>query len=230
MDIANLLINVKSQQANQQLAGLDKNMKNLGKTAGKVGKTFLAGWTFTKVLQGIKMCGDAFTNQIRVLNLFNKNFIETNDAVAASLQNLQKEFALTNLQAKELVGTVGAKLRFFDMSEGDYIKYSDQLAQLSENIAAFYGMGEKGSMQVADSLTRSLYGMTRGLRQFGINVDTTTDEFKRLVRETQINLGLTEEQAKAQLIANELVKQGQQYNGAAATSQESISKQLENIK
>lgn len=225
-DVSELLIEVKN--VNKTLSDIQKvgdKLKQTQSQAINFGKAIFAGWTFTKLIKGAKQFGDAWRDTVVTFKNFDKIFGNFNSIALEGIKELKNEFAETEKGARKLLSLIGSRIDF-NLNTTEISKVSKDLAILSKEIAAFYGID---STQVSEKLTRGLSGMTKGLKEFGINIDTASPRFKELVNQLMISTGKTEEAAKAMVIYNEIMKKGEKFKGSFDVQAKTLSAAFENI-
>lgn len=225
-DVSELLIEVKN--INGTLNDIDKVGKKLKETqqqAAAFGKTLFAGWTFTKLIQGAKEFGDAWSDTLTTFRNFKVVFGSFNNIAEQGVKQLVNGFAETEKSARKLLATIGSRIDF-NLDTKEISQMSSDLAKLSKDIGAFYNVD---ASQVSQKLTNALSGMTKGLRQFGISIDTSSPRFKELVKQMMISTGKTEAAAKALVIYNEVLKKSQKFKGSFETQAKTLSQAFNNI-
>lgn len=225
-DVSELIIEVKN--VNSTLSDIQKvgnQLKNTQKQAANLGKALFAGWTFTKLIKAAKDFGDAWRDTVVTFKNFDKVFGEFNSVAINGIRELKEEFAETEKGARKLLSTIGSRIDF-NLNTTEVSEMSKELAKLSKDIGAFYGID---ATQVSEKLTRGLSGMTKGLKEFGMNIDTTSPRFKAMVEDLMISTGKTEEAAKAMVIYNEIMKKGEKFKGTFDVQAKTLSNAFENI-
>lgn len=225
-DVSELIIEVKN--VNSTLSDIQKvgdKLKETQQQAANLGKALFAGWTFTKLIKAAKEFGDAWRDTVVTFKNFNEVFGEFNSVAINGIRELKEEFAETDKSAKKLLSTIGSRIDF-NLNTTEIAEMSTELAKLSKDIGAFYGID---AAQVSEKLTRGLAGMTKGLKEIGINIDTTSPRFKALVEDLMLSTGKTEEAARTMVIFNEILKQSDKFKGTFNAQAKTISHAFENI-
>lgn len=226
MDISELLIQVKN--ANTTVSDIRRINGELNKTATaaeNAGKALLTAFTFTKATQYIKSFADELRKTTVVLRSFDSLFGHFNKVANNGVKQLQENFSLTERSAKSLVSIIGSRMNF-DLPQKQLAEMSVGLADLTKKISIFYGVS---SEEVSRKLTNSLYGMTRGLREYGIAIDVTSPKFKKMVENIQMTTGETEEAAKALAIYTAILKDGSKFNDYTVKNIGSLSDSIESL-
>lgn len=229
-DISELILQVKNaDSAVKEIDKVDKKLKQTAISSEKLstlGKTIFAGWTFTKFIALAKKMGDAYGSALVTTRKFEAVFGSFNRNAVNGVKVLVDRFHDTNRAAKDLMATIGSRLDFGfdDMTLG---KVSADLSRISKELASFYG---KSVTDVSLKLTQSLGGQTRGLKEYGINIDVNSDKFKHLSSEIQKATGVTEKAATALAVYSGILEKTKDKEGTFETQAKSISQYLEDIK
>lgn len=143
-----------------------------------------------------------------------------NDA-AEAFDNLTTNYGLGNKEAKELLSSTGDLLTGLGFSQQQAIEYSESIQELSVDLASFQNL-EGGAKQASEALTKALLGETESAKSLGIVIRQNTKEFRDNVKELVENNGLTEQQAKAQLILQQAFEQSKNAVGDYARTSMSL--------
>ena len=227
MDISELIIQVKNtNDAVNEIKKVTNALNQTGKTAATVGKGLFAAWSFTKVIQGAKLLGNAFKDVLTTFRNFEIIYGKLNNEANIAVRTLTTSFQETERSAKKLLSAIGTRTLEFRYDRATFTKLNSDIAYASENIAAFMQIDPT---EVANDLTRSLYGMTKSLQKYGLVVDQNSDSFKKQVEEIKLLKGETEEGAKALAIWNIVSKQMKKFDGAAKNQQKTLSFAIDNL-
>lgn len=227
MDISELIIQVKNtNDAVNEIKKVTDALKQTGKTSANVGKGLFAAWSFTKVIQGARLLGDAFKDVLTTFRNFEIIYGKVNNEANIAVRTLTSSFQETERSAKKLLSAIGTRTLEFRYDRATFNKLNTDIAYASENIAAFMQIDPT---EVANDLTRSLYGMTKSLQKYGLVVDKNSDSFKKQVEEIKLLKGETEEGAKALAIWNAVSKQMKKFDGAAKNQQKTLSFAIDNL-
>lgn len=227
-DISELIIEVK--QINKTLSDIDrvgKKLKQTGADATTLGKTILAGWSFTKIIQGAKAFGDAWRDVSVSFKTFDSVFGKWNKNAQAGVEELMLKFHDTEAQAKKLLSRIAGRINIdFEFNEDTVTEVSKKLAMISKDIGAAFG---RNTEDVALKLNNALNGSTKGLREFGVAIDTSSPKFKQLVEEMMNAKGYTEESAKAMVIYNEILRKTKRFSGSFDAQAKGLSQAMEDL-
>lgn len=126
--------------------------------AAKVGST-LKEW----VAESIAAASDLQETQ----NVVDTTFGESSSSIDEWAKNAQKQYGLTETQAKRYASTMGAMAKSSGVSDGAIVKMSTDMAGLAADMASFYNM----DFDEAFAKIRSgLAGETEPLRALGLNM------------------------------------------------------------
>lgn len=215
VDNANAVKNLKQVETSlNKTESAASSLKNILKDIGlSVGFTYL-------VKQTLKL-----EDTTDALNRRFKQFFGTTGQ--NSLKELRNNFALANRDAKELLTTAGKFGSTFSMNKQSLISFSSELSKLASDVAAYYAIDDINS--VLEKFGMATLGRTQGLREFGVQIETTSDYFKNLVTEIQNTTGASEQQAKQLAILQEAQRQLSYTQGSAAEQINSGWNQLNNL-
>lgn len=227
MDISELIIQIKNtDQSVNEIKKVTNALKETGQTASTVGKTLFAGWTFSKVIQGAKLLGDAFKDVLVTFKNFDLLYGKMNKEANASVQILRTSFQETERSAKKLLSLSGSRTIEFNFDKRTFNQLNRELTTAAEELAAF---SQLDPSETLDKLTRALYGQTKGLQQYGIVIDQTSEAFKKEVEQMKLINGETEEGAKALVIWSQLQTQLKKFEGSAKNQQLTLTSAINNI-
>jgi len=200
-DFSELIFQVKNKQAISNIDEVNKSLIKTEKSATNLFKTLAAGWSLTKITQGINF----LTNKFRDLQIATNNYAAIfgnfNRTAEQGLNNLINNFNETEVSAKRLLALIGSRIDF-DFGANEIGQISADIGRLSRELSTFFGMNID---QVALKLTNALSGQTRGLRELGISIDTTSPKFKALIQNLQDSKGYSEEAAKAYAVYSQIL-------------------------
>ena len=225
-DFSELIFQVKNKQAIQDINKINKSLLQTEKSATNLFKTLAAGWSLTKITQSINF----LTNKFKDLQIATNNYIAVfgnfNKTAEQGLNNLVNNFHETEISAKRLLALIGSRVDF-DFGANEIGQISADLGRLSRELSTFFGMNID---QVALKLTNALSGQTRGLRELGISIDTTSPKFKALIQNLQDSKGYSEEAAKAYAVYSQILQKTQKYEGSFGKQSNTLSQAVDDLK
>jgi len=224
-DYSELIFRVKktnSEAAIQDIGhALDKTSASASQLQGMLAK--IAG--FVGVAQLAKTLINASDSVRKVDQSFKSVFTSTEKA-NAELKRLQSTFQMTDLKARQSLAHVGQLIRHL-VPRNALQDVSGQITELAEDLSVRF---EIASDQVRKSIAQALTGRTKGLLQFGVQINVNDDDFKEAVTAQMRAANLTEQQAKSLAIMQEIMRQTASAQGEYARSAGSASAQLGNVK
>jgi hypothetical protein len=146
-----------------------------------------------------------------------------------ALQNLTTNYGLTKKQATEMLSSTGDLLTGLGFTKKEAIGLSEQIQTLSVDLASFQNI-EGGANQASEALTKALLGETESAKTLGIVIKQNTKEFRSQVQQLVETKGMTEMQAKAQLILSQAYAQSQNAVGDYARTSESLANMQKRLK
>ena len=177
--------------ANDELEEFDKNQKNAGQSAIKMGDLIKANVISDVIVGGIKALGSAmaevagkFMDFVKggvqnasdlqeVQNVVDTVFGESSEAVNEFAKNAGVQFGMTELNAKKFAGTMGAMLDSMGVSEDATKDMSLSLVGLAGDMASFYNLEHD---EVWQKIRAGISGETEPLKQLGINMSVANLE------------------------------------------------------
>jgi hypothetical protein len=152
--------------------------------------------------------------------IFGKSQKAINEANKA-YENLTDNYGLSNKAAKELLSSTGDLLTGLGFSAEQALDFSESIQELSVDLASFQNL-EGGAERASQALTKALLGETESAKSLGIVIRQNTKEFRDNVKQLMESQGLTEIQAKAQLILQQAYDQSKNAVGDYARTSMSL--------
>ena len=168
--IINLVNNV--QQKSSVFTGMSSK---LSKLAGIAGATIAAGAAASGVAlialgkKGIELASDLQ----EVQNVVDVTFGQDSQKISQWSQTTLKAFGLSELQAKQYAGTMGAMLKSSGITGQGMVDMSTKLASLSGDLASFYNLDQETAWE---KIRSGISGETEPLKQLGINMSVANME------------------------------------------------------
>ena len=224
-DYSELIFRVKktnSEAAIQDIGhALDKTSASASQLQGMLAK--IAG--FVGVAQLAKTLINA-SDSVRKVDQGFKSVFTSTEKATAELKRLQSTFQMTDLKARQSLAHVGQLIRHL-VPRNALQDVSGQITELAEDLSVRFDIA---SEHVRKSIAQALTGRTKGLLQFGVQINVNDDDFKEAVAAQMRAANLTEQQAKSLTIMQEIMKQTASAQGEYARSAGSASAQLGNVK
>lgn len=140
-----------------------------------IGNVAASGFTYlvSKVkelgTEGLELASSLKEVQNVVDTTFSNSASEINNFAKTALKN----FGLSELQAKQFSGILGAMFKSSGVASADLTRLSTDLAGLSGDIASFYNLDQEKAF---DKIRQGISGETEGLKALGINMSVTNLE------------------------------------------------------
>lgn len=146
---------------------------------------------------------------------------KTIESASNAFKDLTSNYGLSNNAALEMLSSTGDLLTGLGFSQEQALGFSEQVQKLSVDLASFqnYAGGAKGA---SEALTKALLGETESAKGLGIVIRQGTKEFNDQVKALVETQGLTEMQAKAQLILKQAMEQSKNAIGDYARTSQSL--------
>lgn len=130
-----------------------------------------------------------------------------------------KAFGLTELQAKQYSGYIGAMLKTSGFSEEETLEMSKRLTEITADLASFYNLDFYSAYE---KVSAGMYGLSRPLRELGIDLSVAAIEESALaVAQGEHYKDMTNHE-KLMLRYNEIVKQTAIAQGDFARTSDSF--------
>lgn len=223
-DFSKLELLVESQNAVQNLKKVETSLNKTESAANSLKNTLktigLSIGFAALIKQSLQL-----ENSTNALNKKFKTFFGSSGSKEVKV--LTDNFTLANRTAKELLTTSAKFGTATGLGGQELSKFSSQLSQLAADVAAFHAIDDVSS--VLDRFGAATMGRTQGLREFGVQIDTTSEAFKRQIAIIQQQTGATEAQAKQLAILQEAQRQLQYTQGSAGEQSLTAWQQLTNL-
>ena len=185
----------KLKVMDQSITKINKNLAATAKLATDVGKNLSTKVTLPVLALGgffVKAASDAEETTSK----FQTVFKDISDASEQTSKDLAKNFGLSQVKAKELLGDTGDLLTGFGFTQDSALDLSKQVNELAVDLASFTNFSG-GTEGASKALTKALLGEREAIKSLGVSI--LEEDVKKRV---QINRakGLTfetERQAKA---------------------------------
>ena len=227
-DISEVIFEVKNKQAIADINKMKKSLDSTSKSAQGLVSILLQGWSASKLLQTVQSVAQKFEDVKVTASTFKKVFKDSMDSANSGVKNLIENFNETERSAQKLLNTIGGRLSNLGLNPQELSQYSSELARIAQELTAA-GLGS-GLQQNAKKLSQGLMGEVGGLKDLGILINTTSEQFKNQVQALKQSKGISEELARAQIVYGEVLKQTAQYSGTFAQKSGDLNQALGDIK
>lgn len=131
-------------------------------------------------------------------------YTEISASAKLAAKDLEDTFGLANQTATNMIANIGDLLTGFGFRQAKSLEMARQVAERGIDVASFKGLNQE---QVVANMTAALTGNTETLKSMGVVINQNSKEFTGMVKQIQDTTGATEQQAKAQAILNEIMRQ-----------------------
>ena len=176
-----------ASKTEKQLKSFDKEIKNVDKSSDKASKSFLGfGEGVKKVfkvgaglLASIGIAGalgqsiELASSLSEVQNVVDTTFASSSVQIDTWSKTALNSFGLSELQAKQFSGTMGAMLKSTGLTGGSIVDMSKKLTGLSGDIASFYNISQEDAFE---KIRSGISGEAEPLKALGINMSVANME------------------------------------------------------
>lgn len=148
-----------------KLSGLGSGFLSLGATAVK-GIAVVTGALSTAGAG----CINIASNLTEVQNVVDTTFGSSANQINEWAKNASSSFGLSELQAKQFTGTLGAMLKSSDITGDSLNAMSTDLVGLSADFSSFYNLSYE---EAFEKITSAMNGETEAIRSLGINMNVS---------------------------------------------------------
>lgn len=204
-----------------------RQMKKVSNTAKDMQKAVLS--SFSKIAGGIAIGAIAkesiqlASDLQEVQNVVDVTFGESADKINEFAKSALKNFGLSELQAKQFNGTLGALMKSSGVSSDKLLEMSTTLTGLSADFASFYNLDPE---EAFEKIKSGISGETEPLKALGINMSVTNMNAYALAQ----GIGKTYDQMsqgeQTLLRYNYLLSVSSDANGDFARTSDSFANQL----
>lgn len=131
-------------------------------------------------------------------------YTEIRASAKLAAKDLEDTFGLANQTATNMISNIGDLLTGFGFQQAKSLEMARQVAERGIDVASFKGLDQE---QVVANMTAALTGNTETLKSMGVVINQNSKEFTGMVKQIKDTTGATEQQAKAQAILNEIMRQ-----------------------
>lgn len=206
------------KKSSKKLIGFQKTSIGVGTVVGAMltGAMARMGWGMIKLASDAEETGSKFEAVFKGIN-------KESEMVAKSFA---QNFGLAESTSKDLLSSTGDLLTGFGFTTGKALELSSQVNSLAVDLSSFqnFSGGAKGASQ---ALTKALLGETESAKSLGIVIRQNSKEFKNEVAQVRKATGATEQQAKTQVIFNQILKQSKNAIGDYARTSESTANRIQ---
>lgn len=194
-----------------QIIGTANDIKRIGKQMQMAGVQMSLAVTTPLVIAGKKMISSASDAQ-EVKSKYAQVFRDMREESELTAKQLAEDFDLASSTSKELLGNTGDLLTGFGYSQEEALKMSNQVNRLAGDLNSFQNI-QGGTAEASKRLLSGMVGNTEALNSMGIVIRQDGPDFKKRVENIMALTGVTIQQAKAQAILEEAMRQSKNAVG-----------------
>ncbi len=217
--------------------GFDEAVKKTQSTLGGFGEAISAGIgvgigseIFNSLQSGMAGVVNSFKEGIQyasdlkeVQNVVDTAFGTSAQAVNAWAQTTLANFGLTELQAKQMAGSMRAMLGSMGILPQEADKMSMSMAELAGDFASFYNLSHD---EAWGKIRAGIAGETEPLKSLGINMSVANMEAYALTKGISTSWNAMNQSTQTMLRYNYLLEAGKNATGDFAKTQSSYANQL----
>ena len=211
-------------------SGAEKGVSNLKgkissgfKTMGATAVKGVAAVTGALIAMGGK-CVDVASDLAEVQNVVDTTFGDSAGTINQWAKDASKNFGLTELQAKQFTGTLGAMMKSSGITGDALNNMSTDLAGLSADFASFYNLSHE---EAFEKIKSGISGETEPLKALGINMSVANMEAYALSKGINKSYNEMTQAEQTTLRYNYIMEQGKDASGDfAKTLDTSLANQL----
>lgn len=203
-------------------AGTGKAMKAIGKTMAVAGTAIVSAGSLI-IGTGVQWASDLE----EVQNVVDTTFGESASAIDEWAKTATKAFGLSELQAKQYSGTMGAMLKSTGIAGDKMLEMSKNLTGLAGDIASFYNLDHDTAWQ---KIRAGIAGETEPLKQLGINMSVANLEAFAMTKGINASWNEMDQASQAMVRYAYLMETTKDAQGDFTKTQGSFSNQMRLIK
>ena len=139
--------------------------------ASAIGKVYATYWLLFRAFGKIKEAMDLSSALTEVQNVVDVTFGNASSVIEKFAETSIAKFGISELAAKKTASTYQAMGTAMGFTQGKMAEMSVELTALSADMASFYNVSQE---DVAEDLQAVFTGMTRPLRQYGLDLTEAT--------------------------------------------------------
>ena len=211
-------------------AGFEKGLSSLEKSASMAGQVMQGVFSANLLEKGLekivefgKKGIDLASDLEEVQNVVDVTFGDGADKIEAFAQSASSSFGLTELQAKQFSGTIGAMVKSMGLTDKAALEMSTALVGLTGDMASFYNLDHQTAF---DKIRSGIAGETEPLKALGINMSVANLEAYALSKGIKTAYDKMSEAEKVQLRYGYIMQQTTDAQGDFVRTQDSYANQV----
>ena len=214
-------------------AGFEQGINGLKTSAqgtGNIIKGILGSQAIAQAAEAVVEFGKKSVNLAsdlqEVQNVVDVTFKDSADAVNEFATKSAGAYGLTELQAKQFSGTMGAMLKSMGLTDAQVLDMSISMTELTGDMASFYNLDHATAFE---KLRSGISGETEPLKQLGINLSVANLEAFALSEGIKTAYEDMTEAEKVTLRYNYIMKQTADAQGDFSRTQDSYANQMRTL-
>jgi hypothetical protein len=195
-------------------------------------KSLIPGLGIASVATGLLALGKEIVNTVMHIEMFDRKvkltFGETLPMMTAAAAENANQMELTKRKYLETTASTANFMLQMGFSREKAAALSTQVIYLAGALKEWNG-DVMETDQVNELLTKGILGQTRGLKELGITVDTTSREYKKSVEALMENEKVTREQAEALTMLAQIQERSKLATAAYAQDMDSLKNKVESV-
>jgi len=213
-------------KTDQFVKSLTKGQKALGSfsnVAGKIGKATAAGLGLASVAAVTvgKDMVEMASNASEAEAAFQATFGEAIPQFGNFIEEFSAKAGLADFELQDLLKTTGMVLQGIDMSAEASVGFSQELATLAGDVAAFNNV-QGGTQPVLEAMTKALLGERESLKTYGIAISEAEVQAQAFANTGKTVAGELTKQEKAQATLELLTKKSAVTQGYLNAEQDTF--------
>lgn len=194
-------VDLDTQAYNDGMNSLPQTAESAMRKVAAYSATYLSGRALFSFGKDASM---EFSKMEEGANKLKYVYTEISASAKLAAKDLEDTFGLANQTATNMIANIGDLLTGFGFQQAKSLEMARQVAERGIDVASFKGLNQE---QVVANMTAALTGNTETLKSMGVVINQNSKEFTGMVKQIQDTTGATEQQAKAQAILNEIMRQ-----------------------
>ena len=211
-------------------AGFEKGLSSLEKSASATGQIMQGVFSANLLEKGIEKIVEIGQKGIQlasdleeVQNVVDVTFGEGAAKIEEFANSASSSFGLTELQAKQFTGTIGAMVKSMGLTEQEALDMSTSLVGLAGDMASFYNLDHETAF---DKIRSGIAGETEPLKALGINMSVANLEAYALSKGIKTAYDQMSEAEKVSLRYGYIMQQTTDAQGDFVRTQDSYANQV----
>lgn len=200
-----------------------KEMSKATEAVGKIKSTIARAAAGLAIGEAVKQSIDLASSLVEVQNVVDTTFGKGASQINAWSNTALKSFGLSQLQAKQFTGTLGAMMKSSGITGDSLINMSQNLTGLAGDFASFYNLPIEDAFE---KIRSGISGETMPLKSLGINMDVANLSAYALSQGIHKSWTQMSQAEQTQVRYNYLMKVSKDMQGDFAKTSNTFANQL----